>query len=190
MTGVAVDVVPTAVIDQRIEVFSPTDITLMAGTTQVAGTGNLSADSMSIQFFPELQLAANTQFTVTIDANVLATGGVVGPYSWSFTTGADNIAPHASAVAPVAGATGVSTTATISVGFDEPVLAVDTTSFTITDGVTPVVGTIAASGATGYVFTPTAPLTAGTTYTVDLSPAIHDAAGNALADFSYTFTTQ
>ena len=74
--------------------------------------------------------------------------------------------------------------------FDEVVQGVDTTSFTITDGVTPVTGTISTTGGHSYVFSPATALAAATSYVVDLSPAIHDATGNALVDYSWMFTTQ
>ena len=189
-TGVAVNVVPTAVIDQAIVQFDPLDVDMTdAGGAHVEGHGDAPTGTMAVRYLPSYQLAANTKFTVTISSAVLATSGPVGPYAWSFTTGGDNIAPHAVFVDPAPGATMVGTGTVISVDFDEVVTGVDTTSFTVTDGVTPVVGTITTTGGHSYVFTPAAPLAALTAYTVDLSAAIHDSTGNALVDYSYMFTT-
>jgi type IV pilus assembly protein PilY1 len=191
MTGVSVGVKPTAVTDQMIVQFDPADVTMKdAANNPVAGLADSQPGSQAVQFFPTYQLAANTQFTVTISAAVLATYGAVGPYSWSFTTGGDDIAPHVTFIDPPGASSGVGTGTVVSVDFDEVVQGVDVTSFTITDGVTPVAGTISTTAGRSYVFTPSAPLAAATTYTVDLSPAIHDATGNALADYSWMFTTQ
>lgn len=191
MTGVSVGVIPAAVVDQMIVQFDPIDVTMKDGANNpVAGHGDSQPGSQAVQFFPTYQLAGNTQFTVTISAAVLATYGPVGPFAWSFTTGGDNIPPHATFIDPPGGATGVGPGTVVSVDFDEVVQGVDTTSFTITDGVTPVAGTISTTGGHSYVFTPATALAAATSYIVDLSPAIHDANGNALTDYSWMFTTQ
>ena len=192
VTGVAVDVVPTAVVDQAITGVDDTSVTMTAaGGAMVAGHADAPSATMAIRFTPALQLAANTTFTVAISAQVFGSTGLpLGPYSWSFTTGGDVVPPHVTFVDPPPGATQVGVGTALSVDFDEVVTGVDTASFTVTDGVTPVAGTITTNGGHSYVFAPSAPLAAATTYVVDLSPAIHDGAGNALVDYSYMFTTQ
>ncbi len=192
MTGVAVDVVPTAVIDQAVTGVDDTSVTMTgSGGTAVAGHADAPTGTMAIRFRPTLQLPGNVTYTVSISAAVLGSTGVpLGPYSWSFTTGADVVPPHVVFVDPAPGATGVGAGTAISIDFDEVVMGVDTTSFTITDGVTPVAGAISTTGGHSYVFTPATALAATTAYTVDLSTAIHDAAGNALVDYSFMFTTQ
>jgi hypothetical protein len=191
MTGVAVDVIPTAVLDQLIIDNDPFAATMTdAAGNPVSGHADAPADTMAIRFLPAVQLAGNTTFTVTLSAQLMTAVGPLGPYAWSFTTGGDNIAPHVTFTDPPPGATAVGTGTVVSVDFDEVVQGVDATSFTVTDGVTPVLGTVTTIGDHSYVFTPAAALAAATTYTVDLSPAIHDATGNALADYSWMFTTQ
>ncbi len=64
---------------------------------------------------------------------------------------------------------------------------ITTNSFTITPEVTGVLSF--SSDKKTVIFTPEAPLTAGVTYTVQLSAAIKDADGNALTAKSFSFTT-
>jgi hypothetical protein len=190
-TGVAVNTRPAAVIDQNIVQFDPLDVTVADGSGNlVAGHGASPTSSMAVEFLPALQVAANTTFTVKISAAVLATYGPVGPYSWSFTTGDDNIAPSVAFVDPPVNATAVGPGTAVSVDFDEVVLGVDMTSFSVTDGVTPVAGTLTSTGGHSYVLTPAAALAGATTYTVTYTSVIHDAAGNTLTAYSYSFTTQ
>jgi hypothetical protein len=189
-TGVAVDVHPTAVLDQAIIVFLPSDVSMTdASDTAVPGMPEVSADAMSLQYFPSFQLAANQRYTVAVDSGVATTGGSLGAFTWSFTTGADNIAPGIVGILPAPGSTDVNVATAVAIEFDEMVQGVDTTSFTVTTGGTPVAGTVTMNGGS-YVFAPVAPLLSATTYTVELTPAIHDAAGNALTDYSFMFTTQ
>ncbi len=192
MTGVGVDVMPTAVIDQAVTGVDDTSVTMIDGSgAPVPGHADAPSGTMAIRFTPTFQLAGNTRFTVSISSAVLGSSGLpVGLFAWSFTTGGDVVPPHVVFVDPSPGATMVGPGTAISVDFDEVVQGVDTTSFTITDGVTPVVGTISTTGGHSYVFTPNAALAAATTYTVDLSTAIHDVTGNALVDYSFMFTTQ
>jgi hypothetical protein len=107
-----------------------------------------------------------------------------------FTTGADTVAPHLADSQPFNGQTSVTTTTTITLVFDEPVTGVDVTSVSVTDGVTPVVGTVTMTDTHSYTFTPSAPLASATTYTVALTNTIQDAYGNALAPTTFMFTTQ
>jgi hypothetical protein len=189
MTGVAVDVHPTAVLDQMVVVFQPADVSMTDGNAPVPGMAEVSGDAMSLQFFPNLQLAANQRYTVTVDSFVATTGGQLGTFAWSFTTGADNIAPRIVGILPAPGSTDVNVATAVAIDFDELVQGVDITSFLVSSSGTPVAGTVAMNGGS-YVFEPAAPLSSATTYTVELTPAIHDAAGNALTDYSFMFTTQ
>jgi hypothetical protein len=189
-TGVAVDVKPTAVSDQPIMNVSTATVLMTDGTNPVAIDAS-SPDGYSVRVAPKLQLASNTQYTVAIDSAVVATSGLpLGPYTWSFSTGIDDVAPHVTSVDPAPNATNVGVSATITVGFDEPVTGVDTTSFTLNDGAVPVAGAVSSLGSTSYELTPTSALAGATTFTVTLTSAIHDGTGNALAQYGFAFTTQ
>ena len=97
---------------------------------------------------------------------------------------ADVTAPHVASTSPADNAAGVPLTMPVTVIFDEPVQGVDAT--TLSAGVT---ATVAATSATEYVLTPAADWPAATQITVQLTAGIHDAAGNALAPTSFSFTT-
>lgn len=101
---------------------------------------------------------------------------------------ADTTAPTVTATIPANSATGVLVNAPITATFSEAMNAssVSVTSFTLDHGVT---GTVSYSGTTA-TFTPTSRLANLTIYTVTLTTAVKDAAGNALAsNHVWTFTT-
>jgi len=100
----------------------------------------------------------------------------------------DTVAPTVQSVTPADAATDVDRGTTVAVTFSEPVnpATVTASSFTVAS----VAGTIAVSGATA-TFTPSASMAEGTAYTVTVTTAVQDTAGNALAAaFSSTFTTK
>src|SRR6266571_1062246 len=113
--------------------------------------------------------------------------------SWSFTTGVipDTTAPTVSATVPANATTGVGITAQLATTFSEPMDAstINTSTFTLKQGTTPVAGTVSYSGVTA-TFTPTGNLAPLTTYTATISTGARDLAGNALAaDLVWSFTT-
>jgi len=191
-TGVPVDQVITANVDRDVDGVNNTTFSLQQSAAPVDATASYSLGQFHLRLVPALQLAANTTYTVVISAGITEHNGagMLTPAMWSFTTGADTVAPHLASSMPFNSAVNVPTATTITLIFDEPVTGVDTTSVSVTDGVTPVVGAITATDTHTYVFTPTAALTAATTYTVALTNAITDSASNALAPVTFTFTTQ
>src|SRR2546427_2110903 len=103
--------------------------------------------------------------------------------SWSFTTGLipDPTAPTVSATVPANATTGVGITAQLATTFSEPMDAstLNTSTFTLMQGTTPVACTVSYSGVTA-TFTPAANLAPLTTYTATISTGTKDLAGNAL----------
>ncbi len=104
----------------------------------------------------------------------------------------DTTLPAVAALSLSAGATDVDLTEVIGLRFSEPV---DITTLTgvnvsLSGGGSPANATISGSeeGLLAFIV-PTTKLTAGTVYTLSLSPAITDTSGNSLAPFSSTFTT-
>lgn len=194
-TGVPVDQVIIANVDRDVDGANG-PVLLVTGrdpTTGVDATESYSLGSFRIRIVPALQLAPNTTYEIMIGGGGITEHNgtaVLTLTHWTFTTGTDTVAPHLASSMPFNGQANVPTTATVTLAFDEPVMGVDTTSVTVTDGVTPVVGAISATDTHTYVFTPTAALTAATTYTVSLTNAITDDYSNALAPVSFTFTTQ
>lgn len=103
---------------------------------------------------------------------------------------ADVTGPMLATSDPLANATNVPRTSTITVVFTEGVVNVSTTTFTVSRGANAVSGTVSATSATTYVFTPTNSLTPNATITVRLDGAITDASGNALVPAPTTFSFQ
>jgi hypothetical protein len=102
----------------------------------------------------------------------------------------DTVAPSVTSQSPLPGAIGVGGGGNVSVGFSEAVTGIDASTFTLT-GAGPLVAATVRYDATLRVATlvPAAQLAAGTTYTVAVSGAVSDTAGNRLAPTSWTFTT-
>ena len=161
-------------------------------------TGSVALDATNriatFSLTPATALAPLTLYTATVTAaKSSATGlALAKPYVWQFTTGVtpDTTRLRVTITVPattVPGPTaGVAANSAITALFTEEVApaAVTTSSFSVscaapcvspTGNVSYVVGTRTA------VFTPAAALSVGVTYTVTLSSAITDLAGNALA---------
>lgn len=91
---------------------------------------------------------------------------------------------------PAANATGVSMTPTVSVRFSEPVSGVSTASLTLRYGTSVAAASVSYDSATSTAtLRPLNVLAPGIGYTVSVSSAIHDSAGNTLAPASWSLTT-
>ncbi|MFD2091520.1 Ig-like domain-containing protein, partial [Blastococcus deserti] len=147
---------------------------------------------------PSAELAANTQYTATLSSGITdAAGNALAPTSWSFTTaaaggGGDTTPPTVTSTSPASGATGVAVGDNVTATFSEDVTGVSGTTFTLA----PTAGGAAVGAAVAYDSTtrvatldPDADLAANTQYTAALTSGITDAAGNALAPTSWSFTT-
>jgi Domain of unknown function (DUF4082)/Bacterial Ig-like domain/Bacterial Ig domain len=102
--------------------------------------------------------------------------------------GADNTPPVVTGVTPAAGATGVATGASVTVGFDEQIEPADLT-LTLSTGGSPVSGTTrVADDLRSATFTPNAPLAGNTSFTATVRAA--DIIGNPMpAAQTWSFTT-
>jgi hypothetical protein len=167
--------------------------TLTDGVTAVPGTVTYSG--VTAVFNPTDNLADDTTYTATITtgAEDLAGNALANDYVWTFTTGAttDDTPPIVTLTIPADGATGVLISRNLSATFTEAMdpLTINDGSFTLTDGVTAVPGTVTYSGVTA-VFNPTDNLAVDTTYTATITTGAKDLAGNALAnDKVWSFTT-
>src|SRR5439155_1304697 len=113
--------------------------------------------------------------------------------SWSFTTGIapDTTAPILAATGPANADTNVPLNETITASFSEAMDAstINTTTFTLMQGTTPVAGTVSYVDGTA-TFTPADTLAPLTTYTATISTGARDLAGNEMStDISWSFTT-
>ena len=114
-------------------------------------------------------------------------------FVWSFTTGVtqDTTAPTVSFTDPVNATNGVALNQKIAVTFSEAMdpFTINTTTFTLKQGTTPVAGTVTYAGATA-IFTQASDLAPLTTYTATITTGAKDLAGNPLLhNFAWSFTT-
>ncbi len=186
-------------------------VTCVAPCVSPTGTVALNTANRIATFTPATSLAPLTPYTATVTAaRSLATGlAMASPYSWTFTTGVipDTTRPMVTSSVPVTstpGPTGLPINTAIVAAFTEnmaPATITAAGTFTVTctaPCVSPGTVSYVASSRTA-VFTPTAMLAAGTTYTARITTAATDVAGNALAgnqgalpaasDYVWTFTT-
>lgn len=163
------------------------------GSTPVAGSVTYSGTTVSFNPTTDLNDSVLYTATITTGAKNVAGTSLAANYVWTFTTGSinDSIAPDVNSTNPDSNATGVAINQSITAVFSEAIdsATVNTTSFSLTDGITPVVGVVTYTGTTA-VFNPTNNLNSDTNYTVTITTAVQDLAGNAmLLDKVWMFTT-
>ena len=99
--------------------------------------------------------------------------------------------PAVTVVDPSNGASSVALDKSIRVAFNRLMdcATINSTTFTVKQGATPITGTLACSGASATL-TPTSPLAASTSYSATVTTAVTDVAGLALAaDYQWSFST-
>jgi ketosteroid isomerase-like protein len=169
-------------------------VVVTAGGAAVSGIVRYDTVSRTVVFDPAANLAASTQYTVTISSaardlsgNALTTGTVPNP--WDFTTGTllNSASPTITFTNPASGATSVPIDKTINATFSAPMdpTTINNASFTVSVAG---VGGAAVDGTVSYdvasqiaTFTPSANLATGTQYTATISNSVQDLSGNALA---------
>ena len=193
-TGVSVTSSVTAQFDEDVMGVSGSTFTLMDGATPISGVVTYSSGSLLATFIPDAQLPGNTVLTAALSSGITdsASNPLAGaPVTWTFTTAADTVAPSVRSTVPANTDTNVSTATTIVVLFDEPVLNVDLTSFTVDDGASVAGSLTTALAGRQWTFTPSVALASAATVTVTLTTAITDVAANPLAaPVTFTFMTQ
>jgi hypothetical protein len=176
------------------------------GTVALDSTSRIAAFTLA----PATSLAPLTLYTATVaSARSIATGlAMAAPHVWTFTTAPDAIRPMVTSTVPVTSTpatTGVPNNTAIVAAFTESMTASTVTaagSFTVicTAPCVSPAGTVSYVGSSRTaVFTPSAALATGTTYTARITTTVTDLAGNALAgnqgalpaasDYVWTFTT-
>lgn len=143
---------------------------------------------------PSSSLLSGTLYTVVLSQSIkdLAGNTMTGDYILNFTTALDLNGPRIVSRFPKLNSIGHSINAPISVTFDKSIIAasVNSSSFYMNDGSTNITGTVSVVGQTA-TFTPSARLTANTTYTVTITNAVLDTVANPLpANYIFTFLTK
>jgi hypothetical protein len=193
--GVALNSTVNAIFSEGMSAatLTPATFTLKQGSTAISGT--VTYAGITATFTPQGNLAAGTLYTATITTGVKDLAGNVpeADYTWTFTTGTtiDTTAPTVRSTIPLDLARGVALNSAINAIFSEAMSAgtLNTATFTLKRGSTPVSGTVTYIGATAS-FKPASILASSTTYTATLGTGVKDAAGNAMATaYTWTFTT-
>jgi hypothetical protein len=167
-------------------------------TTNAIVAGSLVFDTTNQfgKFTPSARLAAGGyRFTVTTGVKDRSGNALNQEFQKDFgVTDADSIPPSIVSTAPVDGETGVRTNGVVTVTFDEFV-DISNSSFVLRNAATGALIDAIVTQAPGYgpqrfILTPRFELDKNTRYTVTLTTAISDWAGNPLAqNTSFSFTT-
>lgn len=178
-----------------LSTITSTTFTLSHGGTLVpssvvTGPGNTAT------LTPTSPLAASTIYTASLTTGVKDLQGnpLAAAAVWSFTSGTTTATtpPVVSSTTPAPNITGVGINTILTATFNEPMSASTITSstFTLKQGNTPVLGTVAYGPGTSATFTPASPLASNVLFTATLSTAVQDVFGNALAGaYMWSFTT-
>ena len=167
---------------------------LMQGTTPLAGTVKFDGYETAV-FTPAAILSPNTAYTATITTGVKCLGGnsIAQNFVWSFTTGlSQTTAPIVVSTVPSNGVSGVPLNSSITAKFSEAInpMSINVITFTLTEGKTPVAGTVSFDGTNAAVFTPLNDLSSTTIYTATVTTGVTDLAGIHMDNnYTWTFTT-
>jgi len=157
-----------------------------AGEAAMGGAVSLDTATHSATFTPVGNYTVSKLYTATLTTAVKSASGkaLANNYVWSFTTGTttDTLAPTVLTTSPVNTATGVVLGSNVSANFSEALApaTVNSTSFTLKQGVTPVAGSVSYSNKVA-TFNPAANLIASKVYTATLTTGITDLAATANA---------
>jgi len=199
-TSVPVTTVVSATFSKSMDAstINTTTFTLKVTATSaaVAGTVSYDAATNTATFTPSSALASATTYTATITTGAHDTSGNPLPASfpWTFTT-ADIVPPFVNSITPKADSTNAPITTAVNIQFSETMdpSTINTTNITLKNTATsaPVAGTVTYSAGNSIAtFTPTAPLSNGTQYTVTVTTGVKDLGGNPMASpFTSKFTT-
>ena len=200
-TGACPNTIVTATFSKAMNPATINDTTFLLaapGPTPVAGIVTYDAPTKTAIFTPSNTLALSTLYTATITTGAKDTFGnaLASDFVWSFTTGSTTCQaepPTVISVTPPNGANGICPDTVMVATFSEAMnpSTINTTTFTLAAGNTPVAGTVTYDAPSHTAtFTPTSPLALSTLYTATITTGAQDLFGNPLAsNFVWTFTT-
>jgi hypothetical protein len=202
-TGVGYNTTITAMFDEAMDptTMNGSTFTLATGCapagTLVSGVVTYNAINNIITLTPTSNLATLTCYTATVTtgAKNLADVAMAANFVWTFTTGAapDLTPPTVISTIPVNLATNVPLNQNITATFSKAMNdnTINTTTFTLFQGTTPIPGTVAyIAGSTTAIFVPTSNLVLDTVYTATITTGVADLSGNFMvSDFVWNFST-
>jgi hypothetical protein len=170
-------------------------LALYKGSTAVAATLKVSGSIVTLD--PLATLASNTQYTVKISNALrdLSNNYLTSNFSWSFTTGAgsDTSAPGVTGSSPPNGATGVALASVMTVQLSEspdPATVNGSTVLLHNDDIDEYLSGQVTLAGHQISFQPLSRLDENIQYTMTISSALADLAGNFLSGgYSWTFVT-
>ena len=189
-TGVPVKQIITATFNERMNPATINNSTFTINGSEVEGTVTYTDSTAS--FTPLLDLTPNYTYIGRITTKVkdLTGNALQEDYVWTFSTG-DTLLPLVIFTEPENNAAEILLDDTITATFNMPMnpLTINSGTFTVKQGDTPIDGTITYSGSTAF-FLPASELSSGTTYTATITSGAKNPAGIALAeDYVWTFST-
>ena len=194
-TGVPTDAPITAKFDRRLDAATVTGANFSLRTASgalVGATVDYDSATRTARLVPNTRLAESTQYTATAGTGIQATDGtpMAAPDTWSFTTGV-NLKVTSTTPGPLA--TGISPAAQVRATFSKAIdgTTLTTSSFRLLDGSgSPVPATLTYDGTTRTAtLTPSSPLSLLTTYTANVTGAVHATDGAPVDAATWTFTT-
>jgi len=194
-TGIPLNTQVVAVMSAPVSqnTFGTSPITVMAGSTPIAGTTTLATDEETLTFTPTSSLASSTAYTVSVGGFKDQNGNTVQTASSSFTTGTTTEAAGSfvvNTVSPANGATVSSNTSNIVITFNQPVdpstinnvlIRDQNVSYNTVDGTWSVNGAIA-------TFTPLTPYPANHVIQIYVQGTVLDLAGVGCSGSVTSFT--
>jgi hypothetical protein len=197
-TGVALNKLIVITFSKPMDQTTITSLTftLKQGSTPVSGAVTYNGTNNKATFTPASNsLAYNKIYTATVTtgAKDMAGNALASNNTVSFTTvnAPDLMLPMVNSIDPINNATDVASNKVVAITFSEAMdtLTINTSTFTLNQGTTTILGTVAYSGTTAR-FTPSTILAEGTIYTATVTTGAKDLAGNPLAaNFIWSFTT-
>lgn len=161
---------------------------LKQGINVIAGGVTYSGSTAT--FTPVAPFLENTVYTATIvkTSKDVSGNAMTADYTWSFATGT---IPIVVSTSPEDGATDVMLNKVVTASFSKVMnpLTLNATTFLLSNGTTPITGTITYSGNTA-AFKPSSLLLPNTLYTGTITTGVRDSSGNATAsNYTWTFRT-
>ncbi len=191
-TGVGVGAAIFVDFSEEVTGVTSTSFVVSTGGTPIAGTVSYLTGTRRAEFTRTTQLAPNTTYNISLASSIVDTASnPLAAVSWIFTTGPDLQAPMVVTRAPAPASTSVPVTTQVTASFDENVMNVSATTFSLTpQGGSAVAATVSYAASTRTArLTPDLQLAPNTQHTATLTAAITDTSGVALAPTSWTFTT-